>query len=387
VLRPHQKNAVWRIVQSGNTGLFHAVGAGKTAVLVAASMELRRLGLAGKPCHVVPNHMLEQYTAEFVRLYPCASVLMASRDDLCGDRRREFVSRIATGDWDSVVMTHSTFESLPMSVDFTSRHIREIIEGLDMTVRASKGAENSNSIVKQLERMKKVWKVRLERLLAAGKKDDFLSWEALGIDYLMVDEAHFHKNLWRHTKMSRIAGLPLANSQRAFDLYLKTRYTMGLYRGRQRGVVLSTATPVANSMAEIHTFQRYLQPRRLEELGLEQFDAWAATFGEAVTALEIAPDGSGYRMHTRFARFVNVPELMTIFGEVGDVQTREMLRLPVPALKGDRPGTVTSRPSAELKAYVRSWSGAPTRSGTARSSRASTTCCRSPPTAARRRST
>ena len=353
-LHPHQRNAIWRIVQSGNTGLFHAVGAGKTAVMVAASMEMRRLGLAAKPAHIVPNHMLEQYTAEFVRLYPCASVLMATKDDLAGDRRREFVSRIATGDWDAIVMTHSTFELLAMSVEYTSRHIKAIIHDLEMAVRASKSDDRSNRIVKQLERMKKSWKVRLERLLNEKRKDDFLSWESLGIDWVLYDEAHLAKNLWRHTKMARIAGLPLANSQRAFDLYLKTRHTMGLYRGQHRGVVLSTATPVANSMAEIHTFQRYLQPNTLEALGLEQFDAWAATFGETVTALEIAPDGSGYRLNTRFARFINVPDLMGVFCELADIRTKEMLDLPVPRLLGHKPRTVTCRPSSALKAYVQS---------------------------------
>jgi N12 class adenine-specific DNA methylase len=353
-LHASQRGAIWRIVQSGNTGLFHAVGAGKTAVMAAASMELRRLGLANKPAHVVPNHMLLQYTAEFVRLYPCASVLMATKEDLAGDHRREFVSRIATGAWDAVVMTHSTFELLPMSASFVQEHIRAIVQELEWAVRALRAEDRSNRIVKQLERMKKVWKVRLERLENAPRKDDFLTWEALGIDHLSIDEAHLHKNLWRHTKMARIAGLPLPNSQRAFDLYLKTRYTMGLYRGQQRGIVLATATPVANSMAEIHTFQRYLQPNTLRALGLEQFDAWAATFGETVSALEIAPDGSGYRLNTRFARFVNVPDLMGVFCDVSDIRTREMLTLPVPALKGGKPRTVTCRPSEALKAFVRS---------------------------------
>ncbi|MBX3602333.1 MAG: DEAD/DEAH box helicase [Rubrivivax sp.] len=352
-LHRSQLNAIWRIVQSGNTGLFHAVGAGKTAIMVASSMELRRLGLARKPAHVVPNHMLEQYTAEFVRLYPFASVLMATKEDLAGDRRREFVSRIATGDWDAVILTHSTFELLPMSREFTKEHIQSIIRELEFAVRATKADDRSNRIIKQLERMKKIWKVRLERLENQERKDDFLCWEALGIDYLFTDEAHLHKNLWRHTKMARIAGLPLSNSQRAFDLYLKSRYTMGLHRGRHRGVVLATATPVANSMAEIHTFQRYLQPHTLRTLGLEQFDAWAATFGETVTALEIAPDGSGYRLNTRFARFVNVPDLMGVFCDASDIRTKEMLNLPVPALKGGKPRTVTCKPSAELKAFVK----------------------------------
>jgi len=351
-LHPHQPDAVWRIVQSGNTGLFHVVGAGKTAVCVIASMELRRLGFVNKPSHVVPNHMLAQYTAEFVRLYPNASVLMASKEDLEGDRRRELVSRIATGDWDAVVITHSSFERIKMSPQFTERFIKEIIHEIEMAVRAEKSSDRSNRIVKQLEAMKKNWAVRLEKLLSDKKKDDLLTWEQLGIDCLFVDEAHLHKNLYRFTKMTRVAGLPMTSSERAFDLFLKTRYTMQIHGHAQRGVVFATATPVANTMAEIHTMMRYLQPQRLEELGLQQFDAWAATFGESVTALEIAPDGSGYRMHTRFARFINVPELMAVFGEVADIRTAEMLNLLVPKLRGGKPRIVACPASKALKAFV-----------------------------------
>jgi N12 class adenine-specific DNA methylase len=350
-LHPQQPNAVWRIVQSGNTGLFHTVGAGKTAVCVIASMELRRLGFAAKPCHVVPNHMLQSYTAEFVRLYPQASVLMASKEDLEGDRRRELVSRIATGDWDAVVITHASFERIKASPEFTRGYIKEIIHDIELAASAAQSEDRSNRIVKQLEKMKKSWAVRLEKLSAQGKKDDLLTWEQLGIDWLFIDEAHLFKNLFRFSKM-RVAGLPMASSERAFDLYVKTRYTMQLHGNRQRGVVFATATPVANTMAEIHTMQRYLQPARLAELGLQQFDAWAATFGEAVTALEIAPDGSGYRMHTRFARFINVPELMSIFGEVADIQTAEMLKLPVPKLRGGKARIMASPPSPQLKAFV-----------------------------------
>lgn len=352
-LHPHQRDAVWRVVQSGNTGLFHVVGAGKTAVCAIAGMELRRLGFAAKPCHVVPNHMLAQYTAEFVRLYPNAAVLMAGKEDLEGERRRELVSRIATGDWDAVVITHSSFERIRMSPAFTQTFIKELIMEIEMAVRAERRNERGNRIVKQLEAMKKNWTVRLEKMLADAKKDDLLSWEQLGIDTLFIDEAHLFKNLYRFTKMTRVAGLPLANSERAFDLFLKTRYTMRLHGGAQRGVVFATATPVANTMAEVHTMMRYLQPRRLEALGLQQFDAWAATFGESVTALEIAPDGSGYRMNTRFARFINVPELMAVFGEVADIRTAEMLKLPVPALRGGKPRIVACPASSALKAYVR----------------------------------
>jgi N12 class adenine-specific DNA methylase len=351
-LHQHQLDAVWRIVQSGNTGLFHVVGAGKTAVCVIASMELRRLGFASKPCHVVPNHLLEAYTAEFVRLYPGASVLMASKEDLDGDRRRELVSRIATGDWDAVVITHSSFERIRMSPQFTETFIKEIIHDIEMAVRAERSNDRSNRIIKQLEAMKKSWATRLERLQANKKKDDLLTWEQLGIDSLFVDECHLFKNLYRFTKMTRVAGLPLTSSERAFDLYLKSRHIMRLHGGTQRGLVFATATPVANTMAEVHTMMRYLQPNRLEELGLQQFDAWAATFGESVTALEIAPDGSGYRMHTRFARFINVPELMAAFGEVADIRTADMLNLPVPRLRGGKPRTVACPAGPALKAFV-----------------------------------
>ena len=351
-LHRHQLDAAWRIVQSGNTGLFHVVGAGKTAVCVIASMELRRLAFVSKPCHVVPNHMLAQYTAEFVRLYPHASVLMAAKEDLEGERRRELVSRIATGDWDAVVITHSSFERIRMSPQFTETFIKDIIMEIEMAIRAEKSNDRSNRIVKQLEAMKKNWAVRLQKLLADKKKDGLLSWEQLGIDALFVDEAHLHKNLYRFTKMTRVAGLPMTSSERAFDLFLKTRYTMRLHGHAQRGVVFATATPVANTMAEVHTMMRYLQPNRLAELGLQQFDAWAATFGESVTALEIAPDGSGYRMHTRFARFINVPELMAVFGEVADIRTAEMLALPVPRLRGDKPRIVACPASPALKAFV-----------------------------------
>lgn len=278
---------------------------------------------------------------------------MAGKEDLEGDRRRELVSRIATGDWDAVVITHSSFERIRMSPAFTQTFIKELIMEIEMAVRAERRNDRGNRIVKQLEAMKKNWTVRLEKLLADAKKDDLLGWEQLGIDTLFVDEAHLFKNLYRFTKMTRVAGLPLANSERAFDLFLKTRYTMRLHGGAQRGVVFATATPVANTMAEVHTMMRYLQPRRLEALGLQQFDAWAATFGESVTALEIAPDGSGYRMNTRFARFINVPELMAVFGEVADIRTAEMLKLPVPALRGGKPRIVACPASSALKAYVR----------------------------------
>jgi hypothetical protein len=296
--------------------------------------------------------MLEQYTAEFVRLYPNASVLMASKDDLDGDHRRDLVSRIATGDWDAVVITHSSFERIKMSPDFASSFIKDNIREIELTLRAELHGDKSNRIIKQLQLMKKRWTAKLDKLMADKKKDDLLTWEQLGVDCIFVDEAHLFKNLFRFTKMTRVAGLPLSNSERAFDLFVKTRYTMQLHDGAQRGVVFATATPVANTMAEIHTMMRFLQPNRLAQLGLQQFDAWAATFGECVTALEISPDGSGYRMNTRFARFINVPELMAFFGEVADIKTAEMLNLPVPRLKDGKARTIACPGSPALKAFV-----------------------------------
>jgi len=347
-LRPHQRDAIWRIVASNkNTLLAHVVGAGKTLIMICAGMELRRIGKASKPMYVVPNHMLEQFAAEFMRAYPGANILMASKDDLVGDKRRALLSKIATGDWDGVLITHASFERIKMSDEFMKRFIEDEIAVIEDAIRAEK-QDRGNRIVKELARARKAWEARLSKLSAKDKKDDLLNFEDLGVDWLFVDEAHLFKNLFRHTKMTRIAGLPNSNSERAFDMFVKTRYIMGKHQGRA-GVVFATGTPVSNSMAEMWVMQRYLQPKTLESFQVEMFDAWAGNFGESVTALELAPDGSGYRMQTRFARFVNLPELMSMFGEVADIRTAEMLNLPVPkAIKE----TVTARPTAELKEYV-----------------------------------
>ena len=347
-LHDHQRDAIWRIVSSsGNTLLAHVVGAGKTLTMICAGMELKRLGVAGKICFVVPNHMLEQFAAEFLRAYPGANILMASKEDLQGDKRRTLLSRVATGDWDGVIITHSSYERIKLGDGVIEAFIQEQINEIAQVIRdANKGG--GNRIIKELERAKKIWKARLTKLSAREKKDDMLTFDELGIDWLFIDEAHLFKNLYRFTKMTRIAGLPNSNSERAFDMFLKTRHVMAKHQ-HQAGVVFATGTPVSNSMAEMWTMQRYLQPGTLTEFSLQQFDTWAGNFGESVTALELSPDGSGYRMHTRFARFVNLPELMSIFGQVADIRTAEMVKLPVPLATKE---TSTAKPTAELKAFV-----------------------------------
>lgn len=347
-LHGHQGDAVWRTVSSGrNTLLAHAVGAGKTLEMICSGMELRRLGKASKPMFVCPNHMLEQFASEFLRAYPGANILMAGKEDLQGDKRRALLSRIATGDWDAVLITHASFERIPMSDDFMAEYIQSEIDMIEDAIRSEKQSRG-NRIVKELARAKKTWEARLAKLSAKEKKDDLLTFEELGIDWLFVDEAHLFKNLFRFTKMSRIAGLPNSNSERSFDMFVKTRYIMEKHNGAQ-GVVFATGTPVSNSMAEMWVMQRFLQPKTLSAYQVSSFDTWAGNFGESVTSLELSPDGAGYRMQTRFARFVNLPELMSIFGEVADIRTAEMLNLPVPKFHKE---TVTAKPSPELRSYV-----------------------------------
>jgi len=320
-----------------------------TYEMICAGMELRRLGKARKPCHLVPNHILEQYTAEFLRAYPSAKVLMATKDDLSGDRRRTMLSRIATGDWDAVIITHSSFERIPLSTAYMEQFIGEELERIEEALRQLRSAIRGNRIVKELARAKKQWQAKLLKLSRKDKKDDILTFEDLGIDWLFTDESHFFKNLYRLSKMTRIAGLPNSNSERAFDLFVKTRHVME-HRADECGIVFATATPIANSMAELWVVQRYLQPRTLERYMVDSFDTWAGSFGESVTALEVAPDGSGYRMHTRFSRFVNLPELMTMFREVADIQTKEDLNLPTPKVLSE---TVTAKASPVLKSFVK----------------------------------
>ncbi len=348
-LHAHQKNAVWRIVQSDNTLLAHVVGAGKTYTMVAAGIELKRLGLATKPMFVVPNHMLAQFSSELLTLYPTANILVAGKDDFEATRRARLFSRIATGTWDAVIVTHSSFEKIPVSLNTRRDFITRQIDEIETAIREER-ADRGTRLVKELERVKKRLTAKLEGLSAEQKKDNTLTFEELGIDRLFIDEAHKFKNLFYVTKMTRVAGLPQTASERAFDLFLKVQHIQE--RNKGAGVVFATGTPISNTMAEMFTMQRYLQMNTLRRNSLQHFDSWAGTFGEAVTSMELSPDGSGYQLQSRFARFVNVPELMQQFRQVADVQTAEMLKLPVPKLDQGRPITVSAPSTPELKRFV-----------------------------------
>ncbi len=351
ILRPHQKNGVWRIVQSDNTLLAHAVGAGKTYTMVAAGIELKRLGLATKPMFVVPNHMLGQFSAELLMLYPTANILVAGKEDFAAAKRARLFSRIATGNWDGVIVTHSSFEKIPVAIETRRRFIEDQIYEIKQAIREQR-SERGTRLVKELERIEKRLTAKLEGLSADHKKDNTLTFEELGIDRLFIDEAHKFKNLFYVTKMTRVAGLPQTASERAFDMFLKVQHIQS--RNKGGGVVFATGTPISNTMAEMFTMQRYLQMSALRRNQLQHFDSWAGTFGETVTSMELSPDGSGYRLRSRFARFVNVPELMQQFRQTADVQTAEMLKLPVPKLDQGRPLTVSAPTSPELKKYVES---------------------------------
>jgi N12 class adenine-specific DNA methylase/phospholipid N-methyltransferase len=348
-LHEHQKAGVWRILQTPNTLLAHVVGAGKTFVMTAAAMELKRLGFARKPMFTVPNHMLGQFSTELLTLYPGANILVAGKEDFESQNRKKLFSRIATGNWDAVIVTHSSFERIPLARETQERFFEEQLHELEMIKRQHADSSNRR-LVKEIERAKKRLEARLQALAAEHKKDNTLTFEELGVDRLFVDEAQYFKNLFYVTKMTRIAGLPQTASERAFDMFLKVRHVQSLNGGG--GVVFATGTPIANSMAEMFTMQRYLQPEDLKKHNLNHFDAWAATFGEPVTAMELSPDGAGYRLNTRFARFINVPELMQMFRQVADVQTAAMLDLPRPKLDGEKPAIRNAPATPELKAFV-----------------------------------
>jgi N12 class adenine-specific DNA methylase len=347
----HQKDAVWRIMQTGGTLLAHVVGAGKTAVITAACMELRRLGLAKKPMIVVPNHLVEQWGAEFLKLYPGANLFIAGREHFAAGNRQKAMARIASGSYDAVIVSHRSFELLPVSDALFERFIESQVGLLEEAILEAKAEKGDNKrIVKELEKAKKRFVTKLKQRTDRDSKDDTVTFEELGVDQVFVDEADLYKNLFFTTKMNRIAGLPNTDSNRAFDMYMKTRYLRQV--GAGRGVVFATGTPISNTMAEMYTMLRYLAPDLLTERGVAHFDAWAANFAEAVTALELAPDGSGYRMHTRFSRFINLPELLSMFRTVADVQTADMLKLPRPAVTGGKPHIVCAPASVELKAFV-----------------------------------
>lgn len=350
-LRPHQKNAIARILYSkDNSLLAHCVGAGKTFEMIAGCMELRRLGIAKKPLIVVPNHLVEDWGKEFYKLYPSARILVATKKDFQKDRRQRLVSRIATGDYDAIIMAQSSFERIPVSQETQETFIEKELEQVTMALENARKEDNSSKSVKQLETAKRNIEKRQNDLLNAKTKDNVINFESLGVDYLFVDEADMYKNLYLYTKMNNIAGVQHTRSQRASDMFMKIQYVTEKNNGK--GVVFATGTPVSNSMTELYTMQRYLQPKTLEELGLTNFDDWASTFGEVVSNFELSPDGSGYRIKERFSRFYNIPELMNIFRQVADIQTPEMLNLPRPSLMNGEPTIISSEPTMELKELI-----------------------------------
>ena len=326
-LREHQRNAIARILYGGNSLLAHEVGAGKTFTMAAAAMEAKRLGLCRKPMFAVPNHLTEQWASEFLRLYPSANVLVATKKDFEPANRKKFCARIATGDYDAVIIGHSQFERIPVSQERQERLLRSEIEEITEGINQLKRSSGERFSIKSMEKTKKSLEAKLKKLLDSPK-DDVVTFEELGVDRLFVDEAHSYKNLYYHTKMQNVAGLSSAEAQKSTDMYMKCRYMDELTGSR--GVVFATGTPVSNSMTELYTMQRYLQHDTLERLGLSHFDSWAANFGETVTALELAPEGSGYRARTRFSKFFNLPELMNLFREVADIKTADQLNLPTP---------------------------------------------------------
>lgn len=327
-LRKHQKDAIAHILYGQNVLLAHVVGAGKTFEMTAACMELKRLGLAQKPMFVVPNHLVEQWGAEFLQLYPSANILVATKRDFEKKNRKKLFSKMATGEYDAIIIGHSQFEKIPMSIERQKMNIENEIEEITNGISSLKANNGERFTIKQLERTKKGLKAKLEKLNKNDRKDDLITFEEIGVDRLFVDEAHFYKNLFLFTKMNNVSGLSTTDAQKSSDLYLKCRYLDEITGGK--GVVFATGTPISNSMTEMYTMQRYLQYSTLVKHNLHHFDCWASTFGETSTSIELAPEGSGYRMKTRFSKFFNLPELISMFKEVADIKTADMLNLPVP---------------------------------------------------------
>ena len=327
-LRPHQKNAVARIMYGGNSLLAHVVGAGKTFTMVAAAQESKRLGLCNKSMFVVPNHLIEQWASEYLQLYPSANILVATKKDFETKNRKKFCARIATGDYDAIIIGHSQFEKIPVSVERQIRTLETEIETIMRSMEELSRERGNRVTVKQLAKSKKALETRLERLNDQSRKDDVVTFEELGVDRIFIDEAHFYKNLAAYTKMRNVAGISQTEAQKSSDLYMKCRYLDELTGGK--GCVFATGTPISNTMVELYTMQKYLQYDELRYRDLLHFDSWASTFGETVTAIELAPDGTGYRAKTRFAKFFNIPELMAMFKQVADIQTADMLNLPTP---------------------------------------------------------
>lgn len=349
-LRPHQRNAIAHILYGNNTLLGHVVGAGKTYEMVAAAMEKKRLGLCSKTLICVPNHLTEQLAGEALQLYPNANILVAKRTDFEKANRKRFCGRIATGNYDIIVIGHSQFERIPLSPERQALYLQKQIDEVVEQTAMLKRERAENFTIKQMELARKQMEKRLEKLVKAERKDDVVTFEELGVDSLMIDEAHMFKNLMCVSKMRNVAGISQTESQRASDLLMKTMYLDEITGGR--GVTFATGTPLSNSMTELYTMQRYLQRHTLEINGLSNFDAWASTFGETVTAIELAPEGTGYRTKTRFAKFYNLPELMAMFKECADIQTADMLKLPVPDLEGGKPINVQLQPSSIQRVMV-----------------------------------
>ncbi|HGI4930928.1 TPA: helicase-related protein [Streptococcus agalactiae] len=343
-LREHQKNAIARTLYGGNTLLAHVVGAGKTFEMVASAMESKKLGLASKSLFVVPNHLTTQIGREFMQLYPSANIMVADKKDFQPKNRKRFIGRIATGEYDAVIIGHSQFEKIPMSKEYQVRHIQDQIDDIVSFIDENKRNRGENFTVKQLEKTKKKLLVRLEKLNDDFKKDDVITFEELGVDKLFIDEAHNYKNLFLHTKMRNVAGIGQSEAFKSSDMYMKCRYMDEMTDGK--GVVFATGTPISNSMTELYTMQRYLQYDDLKARGLEHFDAWASTFGETENTFELSPEGTGYRQKTRFSKFYNLPELMSMFKEVADIKTSDMLNLPVPEANFE---VIKTKPTEEQK--------------------------------------
>ena len=327
-LRKHQVNAIAHILYGGNTLLAHVVGAGKTFEMVAAAMESKRLGLCQKSLFVVPNHLTEQWATEFLQLYPAANILVATRKDFETKNRKKFCGRIATGDYDAVIIGHSQFEKIPMSVERQRAILEQQIDEIILGIREAKEANAERFTIKQMEKTKKGLQAKIDKLNDQSRKDDVVTFEELGVDRIFIDESHYFKNLFLYTKMRNVGGIAQTEAQKSSDLFMKCRYLDEITGGR--GIIFATGTPISNSMVELYTIQRYLQMSALEEQGLQHFDSWAANYGETVTAIELSPEGTGYRAKTRFAKFYNLPELMSVFKNVADIQTADMLKLPVP---------------------------------------------------------
>ena len=350
-LREHQRNAVAHVLYGYNTLLAHEVGAGKSFEMAASAMELKRLGLCQKSLFVVPNHLTEQWASEFLRLYPNAKLLVTSKKDFEPGNRKTFCSRIATGDYDAVIIGHSQFEKIPLSAERQERLIQEQMDEIEEAIEEAKEQAGEHFTVKQLEKLRKTLKQKLEKLQATDRKDDVVTFEQLGVDRLFVDESQNYKNLFLYTKMRNVAGLSTSEAQKSSDMFGKCRYLDEITGGR--GVIFATGTPISNSMTEMYTLMRYLQYNTLQQKGLTHFDAWASTFGETTTAIELAPEGTGYRARTRFAKFFNVPELMAMFKEAADIKTSDQLNLPVPEAKFE---TVVVKPSEIQKDMVQALS-------------------------------